>query len=320
MGTCSQSGEEGSKMLKFFIFLTGLAAVSYGGPMEAMKMIHRDINKFNSDVACWGYQNTLDYNVALYKATEQCMQFGSPHLHFTKPANPFAQLQSKPFQTLPQSVGNSAFKKLQGNSAFKRLQKVFGRSKRQAEEALIETDDADVEEFLANFEEFKGSVASRLANLTCVMTKLGMLDSNFQINQDFYNTLIWESSNLKETLAGEDPVWRQMVTDGYNDCYQIAQSLPQEHLDRDPITKVFGRHMAFFKCAKKEQARCCAAAQLDQWLELWYGKDEGNIDWAQYGFPKNKYERAIVSMMVQYDSASEEEQFIGDFINGKVEL
>jgi len=318
MGTCSQSGEEGSKMLKFFISLAGLAGVIYGTPQEAMKRIRKDMNRFNNEVACWGYQNALQYNLELYKATEQCMQFGSPHLQFTKPANPFAQLQSKPFQTLPQSIGNSALK---------RWQKVFGRSKRQAEEGLIEaeegiieTDEADVEEFLANFEDFKGSVASRLANLTCVLTKLGMLDSNFQINQDYWNNHLWEDYNLKEMLAGEDPVWRQMVTDGYNDCYQIAQSLPQKHLDRDPLTKVFGRHMAFFKCARKELIRCCAAAQLDQWIELWYGKDEGNIDWAQYGFPKNKYERAIVSMMVQYDSASEEEQFIGDFVNGRVEL
>merc|ERR1712130_893338 len=189
MGTCSQSGEEGSKMLKFFISLAGLAGVIYGTPQEAMKRIRKDMNRFNNEVACWGYQNALQYNLELYKATEQCMQFGSPHLQFTKPANPFAQLQSKPFQTLPQSIGDSALQ---------RWQRVFGRSKGQAEEGLIETDEADVEEFLANFEDFKGSVASRLANLTCVLTKLGMLDSNFQINQDYWNNHLWEDYNLKE--------------------------------------------------------------------------------------------------------------------------
>merc|ERR1712110_1243560 len=63
--------------------------------------------------------------------------------------------------------------------------------------------------------------------------------------------------NLKKTLAGEDPEWRQKLIRGYTDCYQVASNWPQQSLDRNPITKVFGRHMIFFKCAKtrKENVR-----------------------------------------------------------------
>jgi len=297
-------------MLKFFISLACLAVAS-NGSQEAMNRIHRDMSKFNNDVMCWGLQNTIDYQVALYKATEQCMQFGNPLLAFTKPTNPFAQLQSNNFQTLPQSIDKASLRKW--NKIFENLL----RNKRQAEDGVIETDSADVEEFLENFEDFKGSVSSTIANLTCVMTKLGMLDSNFQINMDFYVAQLWDNLNLKETLAGEDPVWRQRMTTGFNDCYQIAQTFPEEALKKNPLSKVFGRHMLFFKCAKKVQNKCCAEAQLHNWLELWYGKDDGSIDWTQFGLPKDKYERSAISTLVKYESVSEEEEFIGDFFNGK---
>jgi len=294
-------------MLKFIISLACLAAITSGGSKEAIKPIHRDMSKFNNDVACWGF---VAFQVALYKATEQCMQFGNPLFAFTKPTNPFAPIQQKPFQTLPHSVDSDALRM---------LRKVFtgSRAKRQAEEGLIETEEADVEEFLANFEDFKGSVASMIANLTCVMTKLQMLDSTFQINMDFYNYQLWENIDLNETLALQDPVWRRMMTTGYNDCYQIAQTIPEESLQKDPLLKVFCRHMIFFNCAKKVQNKCCADAQLYRLRELWYGKDDSSVNWEQFGFPKNKYDKAALSMLVIYDSASEEENFVWDFYNGK---
>merc|ERR1711910_168851 len=60
-----------------------------------------------------------------------------------------------------------------------------------------------------------------------------------------YTTDIWQQMNLKKTLAGEDPEWRQKMISGYTDCYQVASNWPQQSLDRNPITKVFGRSEAF---------------------------------------------------------------------------
>ena len=88
-----------------------------------------------------------------------------------------------------------------------------------------------------------------IGNLTCVLTKMDMLDSSLQVNLKLWTTDIWQQLNLKKTLAGEDPEWRQKLIGGYTDCYQVASNWPQQSLDRNPITKVFGRHMIFFKCA-----------------------------------------------------------------------
>merc|ERR1712112_386458 len=54
---------------------------------------------------------------------------------------------------------------------------------------------------------------------------------------------------------------------GFNDCYEIAQKWPQETLERNPLSKVFGRHMIFFKCVKKVEKKMCTAAQVSHWMD-----------------------------------------------------
>merc|ERR1719397_989641 len=98
-----------------------------------------------------------------------------------------------------------------------------------------------------------------------------MLDSALQVNLKLWTTDIWQQLNLKKTLAGEDPEWRQKLIGGYTDCYQIASNWPQQSLDRNPITKVFGRHMIFFKCAMKQEKKMCGMAQMYSWLTTLYG-------------------------------------------------
>merc|ERR1712210_407573 len=70
-------------------------------------------------------------------------------------------------------------------------------------------------------------------------SKMDMLDSSLQVNLKLWTTDIWQQINLKKTLAGEDPEWRQKLIGGYTDCYQVASNWPQQSLDRNPITKVF---------------------------------------------------------------------------------
>merc|ERR1712154_90100 len=311
MGTClPAAGRIGqlfqllsSNMLRVAFALTCLVAVSQAGAMEK---IHRDINKFNNDVMCWGRENVLSYHAALKQACDQCMQFGNPNV---KPANPFAQLNT--FQTLPQPINNK----------WSKLAQFLNRNKRQAEGGLLETDESDVEEFLQNFVDWKGDLASKMGNLTCVMTKLNMLDSNLQVNMDLYTTTSWEQMDLSETQtphgALSDPSWRQSVISGYTDCYQIAQNFPQQSLDRNPLYKMFGRHMVFFSCAKKMEEKACAAAQMDKYLKVIYGTDPSEMDWTRFGLPQNKYKQAALRTLVMYESASPEENFVGDFFFGK---
>merc|ERR1712244_204182 len=184
MGTClPAAGRIGqlfqllSNMLRVAFALTCLVAVSQAGAMEK---IHRDINKFNNDVMCWGRENVLSYHAALKQACDQCMQFSNPNV---KPA------KLNTFQTLPQPINNK----------WSKLAQFLNRNKRQAEGGLLETDESDVEEFLQNFVDWKGDLASKMGNLTCVMTKLNMLDSNLQVNMDLYTTTSWEQMDLSET-------------------------------------------------------------------------------------------------------------------------
>jgi len=154
-----------------------------------------------------------------------------------------------------------------------------------------------------------------MSNLTCVLSKMNMLDSNYQVNLKAYTEDFWGQIDLSQTLAGEDPVWRKMMIDGYNDCYDIARSFPQSALNKNPIMKVFGRHMVFFKCTRKVEAHCCGMACANHMIETLYGDNDNGFDWSQHGIPNNKYERAAMYMKVKYSTATPEEEFVHNFFH-----
>merc|ERR1712241_1185910 len=140
-----------------------------------------------------------------------------------------------------------------------------------------------------------------------------LLFNNYQVNIKSYTEGIWNEMDLSQTLAGEDPVWRKMVVDDYNDCYDVARSFPRSALNKNPIMKVFGRHMVFFKCAKKVEAHCCGMACANHMIETLYGDNDNGFDWSQHGIPNNKYERAAMYMKVRYGTATPEEKFVHNF-------
>merc|ERR1711997_279307 len=220
------------------------------------------------------------YKIAMMKAQEECL---TGHSSSIKPANPFAQLKrpQSPFQTLPAPVeakrnpfsGANTFAKrpaVNPDSLKSILFSNFERNKRQAD-GLIEVTEEDFAEFLGDFSDFKDGVASKMSNLTCVLSKMNMLDADYQVNLKMFTEDFWKDIDMSQTLAAEDPVWRQMLVDGYNDCYDIARSFPQSALNKNPIMKVFGRHMVFFKCTKKVGAHGCGMAQAAHMLETLYG-------------------------------------------------
>merc|ERR1719242_570529 len=206
----------------------------------------------------------MGYRLALYKAMEECGRSGLASA-MVRPTNPFTTLPgnlNNPFATQQNSL-NMLFNNANsrnplsallsrnsiGNSAQHAWDSLF-RSRRASEEGLLEVDEEqELEKFLEDYDDFKEDIGSMIGNLTCVLTKMNMLDSSLQVNLKLWTTDIWQQLDLKKTLAGEDPEWRQKMINGYNDCYQIASNWPQQSLDRNPITKVFGRHMIFFKCA-----------------------------------------------------------------------
>merc|ERR1712213_59595 len=172
------------------------AMVASGMAFNTRQMIRRDMEKFNNDAMCWGVENMMAFRLAQYKAMEECSKYGQ-------------------FSTLPAPANNPFTRGSNSNSdKWTDLWSDFlnGRSKRQAEEGLLEIDEAaELEKFLEDYDEFKTDIGSMIGNLTCVLTKVDMLDSAQQVN-------------LKKTLAGEDPEWRQKLISGYPDCYQIASN------------------------------------------------------------------------------------------------
>ena len=157
---------------------------------------------------------------------------------------------NNPFQSLPAPApSKNPFKSSNLNlGAWNQLWN--SRNKRQATEGLLQPTEEDFKEFLMDFEDFKGDVASKMGNLTCVLKKMNALDDNLQINMKEYTGDFWNKIDLSQTMAGEDPEWRNMLVTSYKDCYDIARSWPQSTLNRNPLMKVFGRHMVFFKCAR----------------------------------------------------------------------
>jgi len=308
-------------MLKF-VTIAALATVA-ASSHEMMKKIHKDMMVMNSMTACWGKGNMMLYKMAIWEATEQCMQ--ENHSNLLKPANPILSLlnQNQEAETLPFPVNNNnpflSSSRLNSNNPFKSSSSKLsawaniwnGRTKRQVE-GLLQPTEEDFKEFLADFEDFKGDIASKMGNLTCVMKKMDMLDNNLQVNMKAYSGDMWDKIDLSQTMAGEDAEWRDMLETHYKDCYDIARSFPQSALNRNPLTKVFGRHMVFFKCAKKAEAKCCGMACANDMLETLYGRND-NYDWTQHGMPQNKYERAAWTMKVMYGTASPEEGAIHEF-------
>jgi hypothetical protein len=235
------------------IVLVCLACAELVTSSNIAKKIQRNIDTWNGDVACWGKENALKYHVGLVEAIEQCAGFGSP-ASLVKPANPWQTapqpIPSSPFQTLPAGVSRLNPAKYQNwNNIWANYLGNNVRQKRQATDGLLETDEEDFQEFLEDFEEYKEDMGSKMGNLTCVMTKMDMLDSALQVNIAEYTGGFFNKVDLSKTLAGSDPLWRQMMITGNTDCYSIAQTFPQEALDKSPVSKVFGRHMIFFKCA-----------------------------------------------------------------------
>merc|ERR1712001_787626 len=283
--TSSSSGN----MLRFLTLAAALALAAGMGMDE--KKIMKDMMVFNSMTACWGKGNMYLYKLALLEATEQCTQ--QDHHNLLNPANKLLSLLNQDAETLPfqlsnnqarnnnpflsSSNSNNPFKSSSSQLNLNAWNNLWGnsRSKRQAE-GLLQPTEEDFREFLEDFEEFKGDIATKMGNLTCVMQK------------------------------------RNMLTTHYKDCYDIARSFPQSALNRNPLTKVFGRHMVFFKCAKKVEPKSCAMACANDMLETLYGTND-NYDWTQHNMPQNKYKRAALTLKIMYGTASDEEMAINDF-------
>ena len=167
-----------------------------------------------------GRGDSLKYHVALAGAVEECAAWGRGGA---------ARLASQTSRSSPWQAAQALPAGLNRGNLAALWSEFIGnnRQKRQATEGLLDTDEGDVEEFLDDFKEYKTDLGQKMGNLTCVLTKMEMLDSDLQVNLATYTTGLWDQVDLSKTLAGEDPQWRAMLEKGFQDCYSVAQTWPQ---------------------------------------------------------------------------------------------
>merc|ERR1719422_709127 len=152
---------------------------------------------------------------------EKCMQL-APALDLLQLIKPL----NNPFQTLPAPV-NNPFQKLQSFQNLDQLQSLW-RSKRQASSGLLNADEEDFAEFLGDFNSFKEGIASKMGNLTCVLTEMKYLTPDLKINIDEYMKPVDESYGFEgfkpeESFAGQDPEFAKKLAEGAMDCYKISE-------------------------------------------------------------------------------------------------
>merc|ERR1712223_1902967 len=302
----NSSREDLISKMKLILMSLLVLGPCYG--MDAMfKKIMKQTAKHTFDAACFGETNKNNYDLAVGAAIEKCLQL-APAIDLINILSP-----SSPFTSLFPSVNTkNPFRQFQEYQDIDQLVSLW-RSKRSADSeittGLLQPDEAD----------FMGEMATKMGNLTCVLTEMKLLTPELKVNIEEYTKDLaeYEEYDLSESPIVEDPEWRARLSRGYQDCYDISESIPSAALSGSPLKRMFGRQMIFFKCAKKNEMTNCALGQMKRWLEQFYGVSENNT---AYGLPEDDYEAAGLGLMVLDNAASEEEKFVSDFFWGVPEM
>lgn len=285
--------------------LAGLLLVSLRveATMQLMEKMVGEINTHRLKAECFGEVNKNMYDKAIEGAIEKCMQLA--------PAFNLANIIADSRNSLKEPFKQLQFTNL---DSIVSLWRDTGRKKRDT--GLVNVDEDDFVEFLDDVADFKGDMTAKMGNLTCVLTELKLITPDMQINIAEFtkDASEIEGFDLEASPLAADPEWWARLVKGYQDCYDISESLPQTALNRNPMKKMFGRQMMFFHCADKNEKMNCALGQMKHWLESYYAPDER--DMGEYGFPEDKYEAAGLTLMVQYNGASEEKKFLSNFFWG----
>merc|ERR1712134_135248 len=144
-----------------------------------------------------------------------------------------------------------------------------------------------------------------------------LLTDDLEINMEHYTNWDVEGFDVSASLPGKDPELKEKFINAMTDCKAISDNWPQTSLNRNPVTKAFGRNIIFFKCANKAEKALCAMGQMYHWLEKLYGKYGEDENPEDYGLPKDKYDAAAVSIMVLDASQTPEEKAVNDFFWGR---
>jgi len=287
--------------------LSGLLLVTLpaGATTRLMKKMVDEVNTHRLKAECFGDVNKKNYDMAIEESMEKCMQLAPAF-------NLLSQLPTSQFSSAFSSRVSEPFKNIQ----FSNLENLVSLWRTKRDTGLVNVDEDDFVEFLDDLGEFRADMASKMSNLSCVLTDMKLLTPELKVNIDEYtkDAAEIEGFDLEASPLAQDPEWWQRLVTGYKDCFDISESIPQAALDKNPMKKMFGRQMMFFKCADKNERMNCALGQMKMWLESYYAADER--DMKEFGLPEDKYEAAGLTLMVKYNGASDEEKFLSNFFWG----
>merc|ERR1712213_295425 len=255
------------KMRAVLMSLAGLLLVApqTEGTMKLMEKMVGEINTHRLKPDCFGEVNKKNYDLAIEGAMEKCMQL-APAFNLLNMLPTSDYTRGTPFD----------------NIQFSNLENLVSLWRTKRDTGLVNVDEDDFMEFLEDLGDFKSDMASKMGNLTCVLTELKLLTPEMKIN-------------LEDSPLAQGPEWWKRLVTGYQDCYDISESIPQTALNKHPLKKMFGRQMMFFKCAEKNDRMNCALGQMKQWLESHYSDSRD---------------------MSEYSAASDEEKFLSNFFWG----
>merc|ERR1712013_250494 len=150
----------------------------------------------------------------------------------------------------------------------KQLQEEFRLKNEQLNQSL-----RDIEERELSWQEERQDVLNEVQRLKADATRMAKLlameyeDDNClgnkrrSLSQEVYSLQL-----VVEMRTGEVRSLREQMAKATQQLEQ-AENWPQAPLNRNPLSKIFGRHMLFFKCADKAERKMCAKAQMLKWLE-----------------------------------------------------
>ena len=142
---------------------------------------------------------------------------------------------------------------------------------------------------------------------------------------------IWTMQDISATDNLADPVWRARMTTMFNDCIDIAETIPQALLDNNTLSRIMGplaRFMKFNMCKKVTKTkqikemfyRCeyfqmftkqlCGAAQASRMVSKFNG-DEMNVHDSEFGVR----DKAMVVAMVMTESLDPVKDFINQVLH-----
>jgi len=152
--------------------LSGLLLVTLpaGATTRLMKKMVDEVNTHRLKAECFGDVNKKNYDMAIEESMEKCMQLAPAF-------NLLSQLPTSQFSSAFSSRVSEPFKNIQ----FSNLENLVSLWRTKRDTGLVNVDEDDFVEFLDDLGEFRADMASKMSNLSCVLTDMKLLTPELKV-------------------------------------------------------------------------------------------------------------------------------------------